>query len=94
MLLRADHGNCFGLVLLDLSAAFDTLDHVILLKCLELCVGVNEVALVLLHGGENIRSKYWKPLFFFGSYNLLGTSGLYSRAATFLPLHVAIGLHV
>lgn len=41
---RSYHGNCVSLVLLDLSAAFETLD-VILLECLKLCVGVNEVAL-------------------------------------------------
>ncbi len=39
ILLEVDSGNCVGLVLLDLSAAFDTLDHFILLERLERMLG-------------------------------------------------------
>ncbi len=49
ILLEVDNGNCVGLVLLDLSAAFDTLDHTILLKRLERCVAVSGVALHWFH---------------------------------------------
>ncbi len=48
ILLEVDNGNCVSLVLLDLSA-FDTLDHTILLKRLEWCVGVSGVALHWFH---------------------------------------------
>ena len=45
LLLAVDSGNCAILVLLDLSAAFDTVDHRILLSRLEHCVGVTGTAL-------------------------------------------------
>ncbi len=49
ILLEVDSGNCVGLVLLDLSAVFDTLDHFILLERLERYVGVSGVALSWFH---------------------------------------------
>ncbi len=45
ILLSADCGNCTILLLLDLSAAFDTVDHCILLKRLNLEVGICGTAL-------------------------------------------------
>ena len=39
-LLTADSGNSAVLVLLDLCAAFDTIDHQIILSRLGLCVGI------------------------------------------------------
>ncbi len=45
ILLTGDAGDNAVLVLLDLSAAFDTVDHAILLTRLELCVGIKGSAL-------------------------------------------------
>ncbi|MGL4813803.1 MAG: RNA-directed DNA polymerase, partial [Enterobacter sp.] len=45
LLLSSDRGEISILILLDLSAAFDTIDHTILLDRLENCVGINGVAL-------------------------------------------------
>lgn len=45
LLLNADSGNCSILVLLDLSAAFDTVDHDLLIKRLEHWVGIRGMAL-------------------------------------------------
>jgi len=45
MLLSVDSGNCAALVLLDLSAAFDTVDHGILLEHLRSWVGIRGTAL-------------------------------------------------
>ena len=44
MLQAADRGKCVFLVLLDLSAAFDTISHDIILKRLTLKFGVNGIA--------------------------------------------------
>lgn len=45
LLLNLDSGNCAILILLDLTAAFDTVDHTILLSRLERCVGIKGSAL-------------------------------------------------
>lgn len=60
LLLSVDSGKCVVLVLLDLSAAFDTTDHSIFLKHLE-HVGIRGSAL-------NWFSSYLKVITFFRSY--------------------------
>lgn len=45
LLLTVDSGSSAILVLLDLTAAFDTVDHKILLSCLEQCIGIRGTAL-------------------------------------------------
>ena len=48
-MLFCDSGNCAVLILLDLSASFDTFDHAILLDRLQIWVGIQGVALQWFH---------------------------------------------
>lgn len=45
LLLTVDSGNSAALLLLDLTAAFDTVNHQVLLFCLKMCVGVKDTVL-------------------------------------------------
>ena len=45
ILLATDAGDSVILIMLDLTAAFDTVDHTILLSRLEQCVGINGTAM-------------------------------------------------
>jgi hypothetical protein len=49
LLLAVDNGDGAALVLLDLSAAFDTIDHTVLLSCLECRFGLKGVVLDWFH---------------------------------------------
>jgi hypothetical protein len=58
ILKAVDSGNVAGLVLLDLSAAFDTVDHDILLHRLNTSYGINGTAIQLFRSYLTGRSQY------------------------------------
>ncbi len=57
ILLSVDSENCTVLVLLDISAVFDTVEHCILLKRLNHGVGIYDAALDWLESYLSNRSK-------------------------------------
>ena len=58
LLTAADKGLVSILVLLDLSAAFDTIDHTILLQRLEHLVGIKGIALSWFKSYFSDRSQF------------------------------------
>jgi len=60
LLLAVDSGNSAILFLLDLSAAFDTIDHAILLERLNNCVGIQGTPLNWLKSYFLIEHFLWR----------------------------------
>ncbi len=58
LLLAADSGCLSILILLDLSAAFDAVDHSLLLYCLESMFGITETALNLFKSYLSDRRQF------------------------------------
>ena len=58
ILLAIDRGDLAALILLDLTAAFDTVDHDILLQRLQMSFGINDVALQWFQSYLLGRSQY------------------------------------
>ena len=55
-----DKGAAVGLVLLDLSAAFDTIDHSIIFKCLQHWYGIDGIVLKWVQSYLNSRKQQIK----------------------------------
>ena len=58
ILQAVDRGDVAALVLLDLSAAFDTVDHEVLLQCLSETFGVIDVAHMWFRSHLSGRTQY------------------------------------
>ena len=58
ILQAVDNGDLAALVLLDLSAAFDTVDHFILLRRLHQTIGINDTAHKWFHSYLSSRKQH------------------------------------
>ncbi len=94
LFLSSDRGCISLLVLLELSAAFDTINHNILLNRLEKFVGISGSALnmiqIVLIWPPSIRSSEWRGITLIASA-VWSTSRLSTRAVTFHTLYVTLG---
>ena len=85
-----DKGAAVGLVLLDLSAAFGTIDHSILFNCLQHWYGIDGVVLKWVQSYLNSRKQRIKIDGHLSDAFQLpyrGSPGLSSRATPFYPIH-------
>ncbi len=89
--LSSDRGCISLLVLLDLSAAFDTIDHNILLNRLENFVGISGSALAWFKSYLSDRHQFVAVNDEVSYRSQVSTSRLSTRAVTFHALHVTLG---
>ncbi len=96
MLLSLDSGACVVFVLLDLSVAFDTIDHSILLDRLECMVGIRGTALKWFASYLENRTfsvSLGKKILILCTCLVWSAPGIYFRTFTVFLLYASLGPH-
>ncbi len=93
-MLATDNGSAVALVLLDLSSAFDMVDHTILISRLENLVGIQDTVLKWFQSFLNNRKfsvLHWKTHFLSSTSLLWCSAGIYSCSNIVLFIPAGMG---
>ncbi len=92
LLLATDSGDYTILILLDLTAAFDTVDHKILITRLEQCVGIKGTALGWFRSylSERLSQFVWRVCLLNCFFHVWGPPRLHFEAYSVFPVYAPL----
>jgi len=91
-MLTTDSGQSMALVLLDLSYAFDLINHDILISRLETCVGLRGTVLQwfrVISLWQEVRCQHWTPFIFWSTFKFWCSPEFNSWSCFVFPLYAS-----